>query len=974
MSDLSARLASLRKACQKKKSLKPILEPLGHGTRVILNSKSQPLEQSKSQLITLFSTDIIPLYVACPEQSIHFVASVISHIYETHLSVLLTRPEHSERLNSAQKLWEDVIDLGIAEGLQNYLQHPRANRLMIGDALYHVLCTLLYQHSNDNLGSFVKQQICVVLIDSSRDQKENKIRLRDDAVLGGARLGQLATSTNDYLYLDSLLSLACQLVPRGRDLTARKSFVADMFCNPIVATALGDKITRSLEEILLAPSRDGTVTVLRLLEKISEADVARPQAFTTNTVLFPIQRAKFSIFQERVFIDETGIRFSIPDPKEEGMADAVEIQFDTVTQMRLQKQEKDVIGIELRLKCPPKQMLRIRSELFSQDSSVVLSFDISFSEYSKMKRVLETRGLVAKTRDFVRNAIQTAKEPGRKESKMSSATQALQLTEEPACSAVNRSMTGSSPTTELRRQEIAQIISAIHEEDNVPEPEIISSAAMTSKPVNTRTGDPDSNKAPTSRIRKSTPPPRDVLSPVGVNVSSTPRHIAPDPAEAERGTAQVGAHSKTESHVEVPESANSSLGFTSSPNKPHLASHNAGSIKKRRAPKDIAPLSMGRPSSKRKADESEPASFLADAASYCAPYNRDKAQKRARISKCAESFQQKGQPKGFGRTVSGVCQTATTSTTLKSPKRSRLNKTPRQGRGASNKVKSAGPHAEGTTIPADTMTPGRSDPVLLGPERLRDAFGISNYKTNPLACQVNEILHTPSPVDHQQRSPFPNCSNESLQMEPDSCPKLFSRTKEVERVYHDRRVLSDQQTQHSMSFSPGSVLLRDMILSKTPLGKTPNGSMARKHQLHRLPDTSELFYQTGEPTESDPLPGSVIYAEITEHLVSIQNVILSNIKTKFNGARYDIRVARGKLLIQARDGLDGPLKEKSQQWSNINKLSERLLEEKRDAEALFNETIKSNSDVGIKIQDSINSHDKSVLKISRQLNGDIFGK
>lgn len=67
--------------------------------------------------MAVFGSDILPIYVACPKQALAVTAATFTVIYGTHLSTYLSQASLTSAQRQAKNEWENVLDLGLFEGL-----------------------------------------------------------------------------------------------------------------------------------------------------------------------------------------------------------------------------------------------------------------------------------------------------------------------------------------------------------------------------------------------------------------------------------------------------------------------------------------------------------------------------------------------------------------------------------------------------------------------------------------------------------------------------------------------------------------------------------------------------------------------------------------------------------------------------------------------------------------------------------------
>ncbi|KAG8893673.1 hypothetical protein FRB99_001812, partial [Tulasnella sp. 403] len=438
-------------------------------------------------------TDILPLYQALPKQTLAVTACVVGAVYGTQLSRFLAKVGSEE---GVQGEWEDVLDMGVVEGLLTYMQSKSCDREAIAKTLYPVVCPILYQGSSDKLGVILRRQVCSLLTDSATNHKANKALLVDTAVLGATRLGEVLARTNDYLLIDGLLELVALLAPRRT--ADRKDFAEEVFFNPTAVERFGPGGARRLVVILAEAGGDWLKTSLELNRYMGIANIEKPQIFPMENLVIMGQPILQMDKDRHVCIDRRAVFSAIPDSENENAIDTLEIPINTLHQIRISEVVGNKVNIQVSLVMTEPPLLASTPMDGPKDKSAggmfVAKFEVKKDSGERLREVIRARSLSDKCRD---NTL--LQPPERKAQRNATSSQPLYLPQpEPKY---------ASPSTGERRRRISS-----HDLEGPVQVEVV--PPNLARSVITKTGKavPSEKKSSNTTATKIDPIPVDELS------------------------------------------------------------------------------------------------------------------------------------------------------------------------------------------------------------------------------------------------------------------------------------------------------------------------------------------------------------------------------------------------------------------------------------------------------------------------------
>ncbi|KAG8967279.1 hypothetical protein FRC05_002125 [Tulasnella sp. 425] len=373
---IDAALASLRKLTSKKPKLKNAVSSIAMSLEKLfkLTPSDKVSEVSLVQLsITkAFNVHIIPIYEAHPRDALELAASLINAVYNTHLSAYLT-PDSPGR--DGQLSWERVVDLGVLEGLSEYVQNTHSDRKLIGEKLYPVLCPMLYQERAMSLRANFRGQICSLLTDSATNHKANKARLLDEKILGA---------------------------PRSSAPLLRNAYLKELFHNPATLETFGPKAAQRLNQIISDAEESEIPRIFAsLYQTMGAANDRKPQGFQISTLRSIGRFIDLPQDQSVAYIDQSSIFIPVPNESGDGAIVSMEVPLSSIRQLRL---------LQSQAKKPMIQVILSLSELPIVSGEVIVAkippphvvrFDIRKDDLPKLHMVIRSRSLATRMQDLV---------------------------------------------------------------------------------------------------------------------------------------------------------------------------------------------------------------------------------------------------------------------------------------------------------------------------------------------------------------------------------------------------------------------------------------------------------------------------------------------------------------------------------------------------------------------------------------------
>ncbi|KAG8932122.1 hypothetical protein FRC01_000236 [Tulasnella sp. 417] len=346
---VQAALSTLKTLTHKKTKLKNDVSSIAVSIDDLfcLSSFDKDSETSRVQrsIIKAFNTNIIPLYEAYPGDALDLAASLISAMYNAHISAYLSsdRPDYDGQLS-----WERVVDLGVLEGLSH----------------------------TDRTTARCDRRYCIYL---------SRISLLKSDITG----------LQDYPLLETLFELIFVLRPRASAPLLREAYMKKLLRNPTAVETFGPKATQRLYQIVShAKGNDMPQTFALLYQTLGAASDRKPQGFHISELRSLGRFIDLPADQRVVYIDQTSIFIPVPSEPGDETIGLMEVPLPTVLWLQILRPQAESFE-------PPIVAGKVTPPPAESLPPYVVQFTIRKSELSRLDMVIRSRSLTPRLRDLI---------------------------------------------------------------------------------------------------------------------------------------------------------------------------------------------------------------------------------------------------------------------------------------------------------------------------------------------------------------------------------------------------------------------------------------------------------------------------------------------------------------------------------------------------------------------------------------------
>ncbi|KAI9510405.1 hypothetical protein F5148DRAFT_594968 [Russula earlei] len=274
--------------------------------------------------------------------------------------------------------------------LQDHVESHSTDRVkvIVAQAYYAVICNAFFPVSPSiPLSAYsvsLRTSVYSLLSMTADDCIENKNKLRDSKLLGGAKLGRAIISTKDYLALEQLLILLAYLLPSvGGSATGRAErleFLRDCFVDN---TQRGNDLVELLKYVA---SPDWEITSDKIVDILAR-DLSVAQPFVTKS--FSLGSSSPGLIPaERFYLDRTSILFNCED--EDGKIEGMHVPYDSIHHVDLSGSGTVVAHLLSAPQCHEPVQVAF------DDGVIRMSIMISPTDIERFVRTLRIRGMMSR--------------------------------------------------------------------------------------------------------------------------------------------------------------------------------------------------------------------------------------------------------------------------------------------------------------------------------------------------------------------------------------------------------------------------------------------------------------------------------------------------------------------------------------------------------------------------------------------------
>ncbi|KAI0751808.1 hypothetical protein C8Q80DRAFT_599396 [Daedaleopsis nitida] len=390
MDDIESALNRLNACIAKTKDNKRLEDAAAHvSTHLVLLKLSTISAQVSERLSNFLRESLAVLYAAVPDPTLRLAAAIFESVYHNRLLPAIGSPRGDQ-----QALWESLL-YALLSGILDYLEINESKKAKdaVGNALFVVLSDVCFSLSAPRTGTDLRCTAYNLLVDAAASHQVNQNKLRDEQILGGARLGSCIWRTRDYLALEGLLNLFARVLPSTNKSSSgraqRTTFIHSVFEStaPPELAHTGRQITEILEHV---PTSDWEETSYRIVDALARGNVAYPQPFVIDEVVIAGQACP----SDRIYADDKS--FLINVLLEEGQYESLEIPYPTVTKLSFDQNCPTLTKVSLTLSSIPrlgKEPMQINDASTGSHSPVEASFFLQTEYLDRFSQALDSRTL-----------------------------------------------------------------------------------------------------------------------------------------------------------------------------------------------------------------------------------------------------------------------------------------------------------------------------------------------------------------------------------------------------------------------------------------------------------------------------------------------------------------------------------------------------------------------------------------------------
>ncbi|KZT66523.1 hypothetical protein DAEQUDRAFT_452942 [Daedalea quercina L-15889] len=311
----------------------------------------EPAEDTKRKLLKILRQSLMPIYSAYPLPALQWASTLFHTVYHEKVLAAL-----GKQLPEEKREWEDVLT-SLLSGVLDYLDDSESDKVKcvaakdaIGAALYPALCDICFSLTAPMQSVSLRCTAYTLLSDAAASHIANQKKLRDQAILGGERLGSLVWRTKDYLALESLLTLFARILPSPKDSNSgsmkRSVYIKSVFLSPqhTEHTSVGQAIVQLLEYV---SSNEWEETCRQIIDALAAAYVAYPQPF----VIDKVKACDETKLCDRLYVDDKAFLFNalIGDDQ----CEALEVPYTTIRKLEVVPGPADGSVVNVSVNTPP---------------------------------------------------------------------------------------------------------------------------------------------------------------------------------------------------------------------------------------------------------------------------------------------------------------------------------------------------------------------------------------------------------------------------------------------------------------------------------------------------------------------------------------------------------------------------------------------------------------------------------------------
>ncbi|KAI0303473.1 hypothetical protein B0F90DRAFT_1376604 [Multifurca ochricompacta] len=354
-------------------------------------------------LSTLLRRPFAELYSTHPGTSLRLSAAIFTTIIHDRIV-----PSWKARDSQDRDNWEQLAVVLLA-GVQDHVEAHDEDRVkvMVAKAFYSILCNAFFSVSFPiPLTSYsvpLRVSVYSILSMTADGCIENKSKLRDGEILGGAMLGRIITLTNgrdhprhvadhlnlvvvDYLALEQLLLLLAYLLPptesRVTGHAERLGFLRDCFGD---TTQRGKELIELLKFVI---SPDWEITSDKIVDILAR-DISVTQPFVMKRfVLSGLSNLRLSPAL-RFYLDKTSILFNCED-EEDGKIEGMHVPYDSMRYVDISSSG----SVTAELLSPP--LCHQPLQIVSSEAAILMTIVLSLPDVGRFVKTLRIRGMTSR--------------------------------------------------------------------------------------------------------------------------------------------------------------------------------------------------------------------------------------------------------------------------------------------------------------------------------------------------------------------------------------------------------------------------------------------------------------------------------------------------------------------------------------------------------------------------------------------------
>ncbi|KAI0003336.1 hypothetical protein BJV74DRAFT_525328 [Russula compacta] len=322
------------------------------------------------------------LYLTHPGAALRLSAAIFATIIHDRIS-----QSWKTRDPQSRSSWEQIGAILLA-GVQDHVEAHSNDRvkMIVAQAYYAIICNVFFSVSPSiPLSSYsvsLRVSAYSLLSVTADGCVENKLKLRDSKILGGAKLGRAITLTKDYLALEQLLILLAYLLPptqgRAQGRAERLTFLRDCFVD---STQCGKDL---IELLRYVASPDWEVTSDKIVDILAR-DISVSQPFAMKSfVLNGSSDAQLNPIN-RFYLDRTSVLFNCED--EDSKIEGMHVPYDSIRQVDVSSSGTVVA----QLLSPPQCHESL--QVISDDAVIKMTIMIFPKDVKHFVRTLRIRGV-----------------------------------------------------------------------------------------------------------------------------------------------------------------------------------------------------------------------------------------------------------------------------------------------------------------------------------------------------------------------------------------------------------------------------------------------------------------------------------------------------------------------------------------------------------------------------------------------------